>query len=98
MSQPDYVRVKSKDTGHELSVPVSHFDANEDAYTLLENKPATDSASDALPPKYKTTVAEATASKRTTPKKRAATRKKTTAAPAAADQSGQPADPQKENS
>jgi hypothetical protein len=97
MSQPDYVRVKAKDTGHELTVPTSHYDANEDAYTVLDNKPATDSAGDALPPKYKTTVAEATATKRTT-RKRAATRKKTTAAPAAADQAPEGAGTSKENS
>lgn len=97
MSQPDYVRVKDKETGHELSVPVSHYDANEDAYTLLENKAATDSAGDALPPKFKTTVAEATTKKRATPKKRA-TAKKTTAAPAAAEQAPEGAGTSKENS
>jgi hypothetical protein len=64
----EFIRVRQIETGHELSVPKSHADAT-DGYEVLD-KPATDSAGDPLPPKYRTTVAEAasaTRRRRTTP-------------------------------
>lgn len=53
-----YVRVKQVETGHELSVPRSHYEANQDGYRLLD-KPATHAAGDPLPAKHKTTVTKA---------------------------------------
>jgi len=54
----DYLRVRDNDTGHELSVPRSHYDANAKAYTVVD-KPAVDAAGDPLPVKHRTTVAKA---------------------------------------
>ena len=51
----DYVRVKSKATKHEFSVPQASYDANPDAYTVLK-RPATNSAGQPLPMKPYTTV------------------------------------------
>jgi hypothetical protein len=56
---PDYLRVKQKETGHELTILADHF--NDEAYTKLD-KPALDAHGEPAPVKYKTTVAtEATA-------------------------------------
>lgn len=58
-----YVRVKQVDTGHEISVPESHYKAQADAYELLE-KPAEDLGGEPLQRKYKTTVSTEAARKR----------------------------------
>ncbi|HET8614289.1 MAG TPA: hypothetical protein VFL94_02105 [Actinomycetales bacterium] len=46
---PDYIRVKQRDTRHELSIVASAFD--ETAYERLD-KPATKRDGTPLPPKY----------------------------------------------
>lgn len=51
-----YVRVKDKQTGHEMSLPEGTFD--EGAVTVLK-KDATDPGGEPLPVKYRTTVDEA---------------------------------------
>lgn len=59
----DYVRVKQADTGHEMTLPVEHVEAADSgSYTVLD-KPAVDEGGSPLPPKFKTTVAKAAASK-----------------------------------
>lgn len=64
----EYVRVRQAGTGHELTVPLAHFDATEDgAYKRLD-KDAVDAAGDPLPPKYHTTVDDAAANKTTASK------------------------------
>ena len=55
---PEYVRVKDKATGHEFSMPEGTFD--EEAVTVLK-KDAVDPGGEPLPPKHKTTVADAAA-------------------------------------
>lgn len=50
----EFVRVKQKETGHELSVPTSHAEAS-DGYSIVD-KPAVDSAGRPLPPKYREQV------------------------------------------
>lgn len=57
---PEYVRVKDKQTGHEMSLPVGTFD-EADAEVL--KKPATDPGGEPLPVKYKTTVDQAAENK-----------------------------------
>ena len=52
----DYVRVSQVGTGHELSVPAAHYEANPEAYSVLKGKPATDVAGDPLPAKHKQTL------------------------------------------
>lgn len=52
---PEFVRVKDKETGHHYSVSRERFDRSPDLWQELK-QPATDSAGDPLPPKYKTTV------------------------------------------
>lgn len=90
---PDYLRVKQKDTGHELSVTRAMYDFAPDAYDVLE-KSATNSAGVPLRPKYKTTVNKAAA-------KKTATSRSTNSAPTQtatpADEAGQSADTEKEN-
>lgn len=49
MLLPDYIRVRQKDTGHELSIVASAFDR--EAYTKLK-EPATRPDGTPLPPKY----------------------------------------------
>lgn len=49
----DFTRVKDNETGHEYSVTSDRFDASPDLFTAVD-KPATDSAGEPLPPKYKT--------------------------------------------
>lgn len=61
-----HVRVRQTETGHELTLPKSHVEANPSAYDVVE-KPATDSAGNPLPAKYRTTVNKAASSKNTTP-------------------------------
>ena len=46
---PDYIRVKAKDTKHELSIVESAFDP--DAYDKVD-KPATSADGTPLPPKH----------------------------------------------
>lgn len=58
-----YLRVKQNDTGHELSVSQTQYDFAPDTFTVLEEKPSTDAGGNPLPPKYKTSVAEAAAKK-----------------------------------
>jgi len=70
---PGYVRVKQADTGHELSVPVEHFDAAPDGAYKRIDKDATYPGGDPLPVKYKTTVAKQAAVKKGTASRAAAT-------------------------
>lgn len=60
---PDYIRVKQKDTGHEVSILQSMYDFAPDAYMVLD-KPATNAGGDVLPPKFKTTVTDEAAAKK----------------------------------
>lgn len=60
---PEYVRVKQKDTGHEVTILRSMYDFAPDAYSLLD-KPATNAGGDVLPAKFKTTVATEAAAKK----------------------------------
>lgn len=53
----DFLRVKDGETGHEYSVTAERYDATPDLFTKLD-KPATNSAGEPLPPKYRTTVAK----------------------------------------
>ena len=55
----DYVRVRQAETGHELSVPRGHYEAAPKGGYVLLDKAATYPGGDPLPPKYKTTVAQA---------------------------------------
>lgn len=55
-----YVRVKDKQTRHEMSLPEGTFDT--DAVTVLD-KDATDPGGEPLPVKYKTTVDKAAETK-----------------------------------
>lgn len=67
---PEYVRVKQKETGHELSVPVAHLEAYPDGYAEVK-KDAVDAAGDPLPPKYKTSVSTEAAKSNTSGQKAA---------------------------
>jgi hypothetical protein len=53
---PEYVRVKDKQTKHEMSLPVGSFDESD--ATVLD-KDATDPGGVPLPVKYHTTVTQA---------------------------------------
>lgn len=60
----EFLRVKQNDTGHELTVSRTVFDAApKDGYTVLGDKPATDAGSNPLPPKFKTSVDKSAAAK-----------------------------------
>lgn len=59
----DFVRVKQKETGHELSVTAEWAERFKDGYTVLD-KVAADAAGDPLPPKYLTTVSTEAAKKK----------------------------------
>ena len=59
---PEYVRVKQKETGAEVSIFRHMYDFAPDAYDLLD-KPATNAGGDPLPTKHKTTVAKSAAEK-----------------------------------
>lgn len=61
----DYLRVKDNETGHEYTVASERYDATPGLFTKVD-KPATDSANDPLPPKYRTTVAKKAAENRAT--------------------------------
>ena len=61
---PEYLRVKQKDTGHELSVTKAMYDFAPDAYEVLD-KPATDAGGNPNRAKHKTTVAKAAAKRAT---------------------------------
>lgn len=91
---PDYLRVKQRDTGHELSVTQAMYDFAPDSYDVLDDKPATNSGGAPLPAKYKTTVAKA-AERKTTANRPA--NSATQDAADIADDSGQQADTEKEN-
>lgn len=62
---PEYVRVKQKGTGHELSVVASAVDANPDAYTRLD-KAATKADGTPLPPKYHQSLSDLSSTKSST--------------------------------
>lgn len=72
---PEMVRVKQKETGHELTVDAEWAEQFSEGYEVLADKEAVDAAGDPLPPKYKTTVSDEAAKKRAaapaTPKKAA---------------------------
>ncbi len=53
----EQVRVRDKETGHHFTIGRDKFDRTPELYQELKQD-ATDSAGTALPPKYKTTVAE----------------------------------------
>lgn len=57
---PEYLRVKQKGTGHELTILADRFD--DEAYTKLD-KDALDAHGEPAPVKYKTTVATEAAAK-----------------------------------
>lgn len=57
---PNYIRVKDKQTGHEMSLPEGTFD--EDAVTVLK-KDATDAGGEPLPVKHKSDVSTEAAKK-----------------------------------
>lgn len=83
----EFVRVKDNKTGHEFSWPTHLVEAAEAAETggfTRTDKDAVDRSGDPLPPKHKTTVEKAAASRTSAPK---------TAQP----EPGQQADTQKEN-
>lgn len=50
---PQYIRVRAKDTGHEMSIRADRFDA--DAFTKLD-RPALDAHGEIEPVKYRTSV------------------------------------------
>lgn len=59
----DFLRVKQKGTGHELTLPSEHVEAADDgAYQVLK-KPAVDEGGTPLPPKYHTSVDQKAAEK-----------------------------------
>lgn len=60
---PEYVRVKHKDTGTEVSIFRHMYDFAPDAYELLD-KSATNAGGDPLPPKPKTSVAKKAAERK----------------------------------
>ncbi|HET6816886.1 MAG TPA: hypothetical protein VFH66_06630 [Mycobacteriales bacterium] len=60
---PDYVRVKQVETGHEFTVTRALAE-QEDGLHIIANKTAVDMGGDPLPPKYKTTVAQAAEGKK----------------------------------
>ena len=91
---PEYLRVKQRDTGHELSVTRSRYDFAPDAYDVLEKKPATNRAGIPVRAKLKTTVGKA-AAKKTAAKRSTNSATKETAS--TADEAGQSADTEKEN-
>lgn len=61
---PEMVRVKQKETGHELTVDAEWVEQYSEGYQVLESKDAVDAAGDPLPPKYKTTVSNEAAKKK----------------------------------
>lgn len=79
----DFVRVKDNKTGHEFSWPTHLVDAAEGGFTKTD-KPAVDRSGAPLPPKHKTTVKKAAASR-------------TSASKTAQPEPGQQADTKKEN-
>lgn len=58
----DYVRVRDKETGHHYTVSRDRYERTPDLWQELK-QPATDSAGDPLPPKFKTTVSAEAAKK-----------------------------------
>lgn len=63
MPDHDYLRVKQKGTGTELSILRHMYDFAPDAYDLLD-KPATNAGGDPLPMKPRTSVAKKAAEKK----------------------------------
>jgi hypothetical protein len=51
----DPIRVRAKDTGHEMTIPEARFDA--DAFQKVD-KPALDAHGEPAPVKYRTSVAK----------------------------------------
>lgn len=58
---PDYIRVTSRATGHESTIPAHRFDAKKHKKA---GKDAVDRHGDPLPPKFRTTVDKEAAKKR----------------------------------
>lgn len=52
---PEFVRVRDKETGHHVSIPVARYDRERDLWQALK-QPATDAGGTALPPKHKSSV------------------------------------------
>jgi hypothetical protein len=48
----EYLRVKQTDTGHELTVSRTVYEATKSAYDVLKDEEATDAGNNPLPPKY----------------------------------------------
>ena len=80
----DYVRVKVDGPDHEITISQDQYDAQPDAFKVLD-KPAVDNGGVPIPPKHKTT-ASAEAEKKAT--SRAST---TTTSTEAAEKADQPA-------
>lgn len=62
----EYLRVKQKDTGHELTVSRTQYDFAPNAYDVLKDAASTDAGNNPLPPMYaaaKKTAAPAESSK-----------------------------------
>lgn len=62
----DYLRVKIKDTGHELTVSRTQYDFAPKAFEVLKDEDATDAGNNPLPPKHaaaKKTAASAESTK-----------------------------------
>lgn len=92
---PDYLRVKQRDTGHELTVTRAMYDFAPDAYDVLD-KPATDRGGAPLREKHRTTVAKQAAAKKAVAPRPPNSATPEPVAPAAADP-GQSADTEKEH-
>ena len=75
---PELIRVKQRETGHELSVPLAHYQANEEGYAKV-NRPAAYPDGSLVEPKPKTTVAKSAAAKKKATSGRQADSKKETA-------------------
>lgn len=65
MPESEYIRVKVKGPDHERSILRAQYDAQPDAYTVVD-KPAEHVPGDPIEPKYKTSVS-AEAAKKNTP-------------------------------
>jgi len=48
----EYLRVRTKDTGHELTVSRTQYDFAPKAFEVLKDEAATDAGNNPLPPKY----------------------------------------------
>lgn len=59
----DYVRVKDRETGHHVSIPVAQFEHEGDVWQELKQD-AVDSGGNPLPPKYHTSVGKESTTKK----------------------------------